>query len=182
MISFKSILDRIVENGDPNEMILLQEMMEDLLEEAKDKKKYEMDLYKLAYGPHFNEEKLRDRKYACFGFAEKLIDSIDLFDKVVSYKPDNEMLRNYLIGFEMINNQLKQVLEAEGVTKINTKDQIFDPRYHNAVETDWDETKEENVILVEMKTGYMFKDRVLRASMVKVNKKPIEKENSKEEN
>lgn len=129
-----------------------------------------------------NDEKIRDRKYACFGFAEKLIDSIDLFDKVVSYKPDNELLRNYLIGFEMINNQLKQVLEAEGVTKIVTKDQMFDPRYHNAVETDWDETKEDNVILVEMKTGYMFKDRVLRASMVKVNKKPIEQnENSKEE-
>lgn len=130
-----------------------------------------------------NDEKIRDRKYACFSFAERLIESIDLFDKVVSYKPDNEMLRNYLIGFEMINNQLKQVLESEGVTKIVTKDQMFDPRFHNAVETDWDETKEENMILMEMKTGYMFKDRVLKASMVKVNKKPIEQtENSKEEN
>lgn len=130
-----------------------------------------------------NDEKIKDRKYACFGFAEKLIDSIDLFDKVVSFKPDNDLLKNYLMGFEMINNQLKQVLEDEGVKKIITKDQMFDPKYHNAVETDWDETKEDNVILMEMKTGYMFKDRVLRASMVKVNKKPIEnKENSKEEN
>lgn len=60
MINFKKILDRIVENGDSSEMNLLQEMMENLLEEAKDKKKYEMDLYKLAYGPHFNEEKLME--------------------------------------------------------------------------------------------------------------------------
>lgn len=58
MFDFKMILDHIVKNNDPNEMIILQDMMEELLEEAKDKKKYEMNLYKLAYGPHFNEEKL----------------------------------------------------------------------------------------------------------------------------
>lgn len=58
--NFKEILDHIVKTEDNEKMIILQEMMEDLLEESKEKKKYEMDLYKLAYGPHFNGEKLQE--------------------------------------------------------------------------------------------------------------------------
>lgn len=76
MINFKNILDHVVETGDTEKMIVLQEMMEELLEESHDKKKYEMDLYKLAYGPHFNEEKLKESgiriKYPC-SEVEKLI-------------------------------------------------------------------------------------------------------------
>lgn len=60
MVDFKSILDRIIETGDTEKMIILQDLMEELLEESVDKKKYEMDLYKLAYGPHFNEDKLKN--------------------------------------------------------------------------------------------------------------------------
>ena len=127
-----------------------------------------------------NDEKIRDRKYACYSFAEKLIGPLDIFDKVISVKPEDEKLRNYLIGFEMINNQLKQAIEDEGVKRIKAFGEQFDPRIHHAVETVWDETQEENVIVEELQSGYMFKDRVLRAALVKVNKKPIE--NSKEEN
>lgn len=76
MINFKNILDHVVETGDTEKMIVLQEMMEELLEESHDKKKYEMDLYKLAYGPHFNEEKLKESgvriKYSC-PEVEKLV-------------------------------------------------------------------------------------------------------------
>ena len=60
MINFKEVLDHIVKTEDNDKMNILQEMMEDLLEESTEKKKYEMDLYKLAYGPHFNEEKLKE--------------------------------------------------------------------------------------------------------------------------
>ncbi len=60
MFDFKSILDHIVSTGDTEKMHTLQDMMENLLEESGDKKKYEMDLYKLAHGPHFNEEKLKE--------------------------------------------------------------------------------------------------------------------------
>lgn len=127
-----------------------------------------------------NDEKVRDRKYACYGLVEKMIGALDIFNKVVSVKPDDEKLRNYLIGFEMINNQLNQIIEDEGVKKIKSLGEKFDPRFHHAVETVWDEAQEEGIIVQEMQTGYMFKDRVLRAALVKVNKKPIE--NSKEEN
>ena len=96
-------------------------------------------------------------------------------------KTDNEVLRNFLIGFQMIDNQIHGVLEEEGVKKIKV-DGKFDPRYHNALEVDYDETKEEGEILAVLKDGYMYKDRVLVPTAVKVNKKPVEEKIEKIEN
>lgn len=125
------------------------------------------------------EEKIRDRKYASQRLLEKLINPIDIFDKACNMKTDNEILKNFLIGFQMIDNQIHGVLEEEGVKKIKV-DGKFDPRYHNALEVDYDPTKEEGEILVVLKDGYMYKDRVLVPTAVKVNKKPEEKTNEEE--
>lgn len=123
-----------------------------------------------------NDERLKERKYASQGLLEKLVNAIDIFDKAVSYKPDDEKLKNFLIGFEMINNNLKQILEEEGVKKMNTIGQKFDPLYHHAVETDCVEEEDDEIILSETQSGYIYKDRVLRPAMVKVNKKNIKME------
>ena len=52
--------------------------------------------------------------YANQRVLEKFVNHIDLFDKVVSYKPEDPALRNYLIGFEMINNKLKDISIFDG--------------------------------------------------------------------
>lgn len=123
------------------------------------------------YRKRMDEERIRDRKYASQRLLEKLVNSIDIFDKACNMKTDNEVLKNFLMGFQMIYNQINTTLEEEGVKKIKV-DAMFDPRYHHAVETDYDETKEEGEILAVLKDGYMYKDRVLVAALVKVNKKP----------
>ncbi len=117
------------------------------------------------------EERARERKYASQKLLEKLVNSIDIFDKAVNMKTDDDKLNNFLIGFQMINNNIKSVLEEEGVKKIKTVGEKFDPRYHNAIEINYDENIEEDVILSEMISGYTYKDRVLRAANVIVNKK-----------
>ena len=161
-----------------------QEEIEKLQEQVKElNNKY---LKTLAESENFRkrieEEKIRDRKYASQRLLEKLINPIDIFDKACNMKTDNEVLRNFLIGFQMIDNQIHGVLEEEGVKKIKVEGK-FDPRYHNALEVDYDETKEEGAILAVLKDGYMYKDRVLVPAAVKVNKKPVEenKENDEEE-
>ena len=118
-----------------------------------------------------NEEKIRERKYVYQSLFEKMINITDIFDKAVNMKTDDEKLKNFLMGFQMINDNLKQLLEAEGVKKIITLDQKFDPNFHHAMEVEWDEAKDENIILSEMQTGYLYKDRLLRPSLVKVNQK-----------
>lgn len=170
----------------------LENGTEEVLEEVKaeefdlevlkeeNKKLKEQYLRVLADSENFkkriNDERIIERKYGSQRLIEKLIPQTDLFDKVVNMKTDDEMLKNFLIGFEMINNNIKQVLEEEGVKKIKTVGEKFDPRFHHAEETEWIEDMEEDMIISEMLSGYMYKDRVIRPSHVKVNKKQENKE------
>ena len=159
----------------------IQEELEKLQNQVKElNNKY---LKTLAESENFRkrieEEKIRDRKYASQRLLEKLINPIDIFDKACNMKTDNEILKNFLIGFQMIDNQIHGVLEEEGVKRIKVEGK-FDPRYHNALEVDYDPEKEEGEILAVLKDGYMYKDRVLVPTAVKVNKKPEEKTNEEE--
>ena len=120
------------------------------------------------------EEKIRDRKYASQKLLEKLVNTIDIFDKAVNMKTDDEKLNNFLIGFKMINSNIQTVLEEEGVKRIKTVGEKFDPRYHDAVEVNYDANVEEEIILAETMSGYTYKDRVLRPAGVIVNKKKTE--------
>ena len=126
------------------------------------------------YKKRINEERSRERKYAYQSLLEELIAGFDIFDKALNMKTENEELKNFLLGFQMINKNFKDVLEKNGVKKINALGEKFDPRFHHAVETTYDENVEEGLIIQEMQTGYMYKDRVLRVSLVKVNQKPNE--------
>ena len=126
------------------------------------------------YKKRINDERNRERKYANQSLLEELIAGFDIFDKALNMKTDNEELKNFLLGFQMINKNFKDVLEKNGVKKIKALGEKFDPRFHHAVETTYDENEEEGKIIQEMQTGYMYKDRVLRVSLVKVNQKPKE--------
>jgi len=122
-----------------------------------------------------DEERIRERKYGSQRIMEKMVNALDIFDQAVNIETDDEKLKGFLTGFIMINNSLKQILEEEGVKPIKALGEVFDPRYHHAVEVDWDKTKAENIVIQEIQKGYLFKDRILRASLVKVNKKPEQK-------
>lgn len=121
-----------------------------------------------------NEERIRERKYGAQYLLEKLIVVVDIFGKALSLETDDVRMKNFLIGFEMIYKQLNQILEDEGVKKIETANQKFNPLYHHAVELGCVEGLEDEMIIEEIQSGYMYKDRVLRPAFVKVNK--IQKE------
>lgn len=127
---------------------------------------------------HLEEDKSRSIKYANQGLLEKFVEQIDLFDSVVQMKTDDPVLKNFLIGFDMINKNFKQILEEEGVKKIVVKvGDPMDPKYHHALQTEWNADYEEDVVLAELKGGYTYKDRILRPTLVKVNKKEEVKNN-----
>lgn len=116
-----------------------------------------------------NEERIKDRKYAMQDFFTEFINTVDIFDKAVNVQTDDEKLKKYLIGFTMVNTQMKQILENNGVTKIKALGEKFNPAYHAAIETVKCEDQESGIVIEEIMTGYMYKDRVLRPSMVKVS-------------
>lgn len=116
-----------------------------------------------------NEERIKERKYALQSFLTDLIGIIDIYDKAVNIQTEDEKLKKFLSGFVMINKNLKQVLERYEVKAIDALNKPFDPAYHNAMETVKIEGVEPNIVVEVVITGYMYKDRVLRPSMVKVS-------------
>jgi molecular chaperone GrpE len=123
------------------------------------------------YKKRIATEAKETKEYANINLIEKMIPNIDLFEKVVNQETEDPVLKNFLIGFNMICKSLLAVLEGEGVKKIVVKvGDKFDPKYHHAVETAEDVNYEDGVILAEMQTGYLYKERIVRNAMVKVNK------------
>lgn len=116
-----------------------------------------------------NKERIKDRKYALSDFLMELIDVVDIFDKAVNIKTEEEKIKKFLSGFVMVNKSFKQILENNGVTKIEAIGKPFDPAYHQAIETIKVEGVEPNMVVEEIMTGYSYKDRILRPSMVKVS-------------
>ena len=116
-----------------------------------------------------NQERITDRKYAAMDLIHDLLIPLDQLRKVVSMEVDDPMLKNYLIGFKMINDQIYDQLEAYGLKEIKAVGETFDPKVHHAVEKDSNSEIENNIITEEIQKGYMYKDRILRPAMVKVN-------------
>lgn len=69
---------------------------------------------------------------------------------------------------EKIYKQFQKVLEDAGVKTIEAAGQPFDPNFHNAVMHVEDESLGENIVAEELQKGYMYRDSVVRHSMVKV--------------
>ncbi len=98
----------------------------------------------------------------------KLLPVVDNFERAMAAIPDEDKDRPFESGVANIYKQLMVSLEGVGVTPMNCAGEQFDPAFHDAVMHVEDESMEENVIVEEMQKGYMYKDQVLRFSMVKV--------------
>ncbi|MDD4077681.1 MAG: nucleotide exchange factor GrpE, partial [Bacilli bacterium] len=128
------------------------------------------------YKKRINEERIRERKYGAQRIFEKMISVLDVFDQALNVETDDQKLKNFLIGFTMINKQLKEIAEEEGVKKIEALNQKFNPTYHHAMEVEYNEEKDDNIVLEVYQNGYTYKDRVLRPALVKVNKSKKEED------
>ena len=100
--------------------------------------------------------------------AEKILPIVDNFERAMVAAPKEGDGKAFADGITMIYNQLKKTLEDLGVKPIDCVGQAFDPNFHNAVMHIEDESLGENVVAEELLKGYMYKDSVLRHSMVKV--------------
>lgn len=163
------------------------EKLESKLKEAENKYSELHNKYLMVYAEMENTKKrlkddaIKDRKYASQNVISELLNPIDMLIQVVNMPVNSPELQNYLYGFQMIANQISDIMVKEGLAPIEANDKEFDPKYMQAVSTEWDETKKEGLVLKVNQKGYMYKDRVLRPAMVVVNKKPIEKQEEKVE-
>ena len=94
-----------------------------------------------------------------------LLPVIDNLEKAVATETADEQ---YKSGVEMVLNQFKDVLSANGVKEIKAEGKPFDPSLHEAVSTVTDENLGSQIVKEEFRKGYTIGDRVLRHSLVVV--------------
>ena len=98
---------------------------------------------------------------------EKILPVVDNFERGLAGVEENSE-DPFTAGMQKIYKQLISTLEALGVKPIDAVGQEFDPDFHNAVMHVEDENLGENVVAEELQKGYLYRDSVVRHSMVKV--------------
>ena len=99
---------------------------------------------------------------------ERILPVIDNFERGLAVIPEDKKEDPIAEGMEKIYKQIQKVFEEAGVKPIEAAGKEFDPNFHNAVMHVEDEELGENVVAEEFQKGYMYRDSVVRHSMVKV--------------
>ncbi|MFP4478836.1 MAG: nucleotide exchange factor GrpE [Candidatus Izemoplasmatales bacterium] len=163
----------------------IEEQLEEIEEELKEfKDKYYRNLAEMEnYKKRTSNELIKERKYASQSLADKLIDSLEVFSQALNMETEDKQMQNFLYGFKMIKDMIYNALKDEGVSAIETSvGDEFNPNIHEAMDTEYHPDKPDHTILKVTKTGYKFKDRVLRPAFVIINLKPDEEINEENEN
>lgn len=113
------------------------------------------------------EESATLKKYANEDILKELLLVSDNFERALMM--ENEENKEFLKGFRMISDNIKKILSDNGVTEIDALNKEFDPSIHQAVLTETKEGVDPGIVIDVLQKGYMYKDRVLRPSMVKVS-------------
>ena len=144
-------------------------------EEAKKAEEAESERYMrlMAEFQNFKRRVAREKSdihaYANEKIVGELLPVLDNFERALDAEGGD--LEAYAKGMQLIFEQLKTALENAGLEEIKAMDETFDPNVHNAVMTDNLEYKEDGTITKVLQKGYKLKDKVIRPSMVAVNKK-----------
>ena len=111
-------------------------------------------------------------KYANESLVDDLLPIVDNFERAIKMDTSDETsdeVSKFLEGFKMIYGNLISVLNKIEVKEIEASGVEFDPNFHQAVLTEKDENKPSGVVLEVLQKGYIYKDKVIRPAMVKVN-------------
>lgn len=123
------------------------------------------------YRKRIERERQSERHRGAELLAESLLPVLDGFDRAISAHRDaaHDEFRK---GFELIRKQLLDVLSKQGLKKIETEGQPFDPNFHHAIERVETSDQPDDTVLEELQAGYVFHGKVLRPSMVRVAANP----------
>lgn len=117
-------------------------------------------------------EVARMLQYEGEDFIKEILTIKDNFERAIMMD-DNDLsdeVSRFLSGFKMILGSLTSLLDKFEVKEIECLGKEFDPTIAEAVLTEHDENKPENVVLEVLTKGYKYKDKIIRHAMVKVNK------------
>jgi molecular chaperone GrpE len=113
----------------------------------------------------------------------KLLPSLDALRQAVKIANSNDSLPRdeIAVGLKMLQEQLSEVLETEGLHEIPAEGESLDPELHEVVSYVETDEKPENTVLEEIRKGYKLNGKVIRPSLVVVSKKPRRPEQTEAE-
>ena len=123
------------------------------------------------YKKRKDEETDRIIKYAEEDILKGFLPILDNFERAINMDDTNlkDDVSKFLEGFKLMYNQIRDLLNKFDVKEIDALNKEFDPAIHNAVAMDKKEGVKSGTVTEVLQKGYMYKDRVLRTAMVKVN-------------
>lgn len=155
----------------------IEPSVEDKLQGEIDDLKAEVDRLKNAYAKAYADtenvkrrlqtEADTNKKYRIQSFAKEILPAIDNLERALAASGESESQLKK--GVEMIYNQLIKSLKDEGVEEIDCLNKKFDPNFEQSIMIEKKEGVEPGVVIEVLQKGYMLKDRVLRAAMVKIS-------------
>lgn len=164
-------------NSVKDEAEKLEEVVEEISDQqlieklSQDNEKLKNEYFK-AYADAENFKKRSQRevdnlmKYRIQSFANDVLPVLDNLERALSAPTSDESFKT---GVQMIYDQLVAALEKEGVKEIEALGNPFNPQEHHAIAKEKQEDVEAGIVTEVYQKGYILKDRVLRASMVKVS-------------
>lgn len=158
--------------ADQGDMVVLRNQLEE--ERARAEKnlqswqRAEADLAN--YRRRAEQERSELVKFANASLIGKLLPVMDDFERALGAIPLEASSESWLDGVRLIERKLRTILEQEGVTRIESVGEEFNPHVHEAVMAE-DGEGDTEVVLDELQKGYRLHDRVLRPAMVKVGRR-----------
>ena len=164
------------ENGGKTEDIVLPGLE---FEELKAKADERDDYYNRWMKVHADYENTRKRmekeKINYVKFANEMLISdffpiVDNFDMALMAMDTAKDKAAVMDGIKLVQNEFHKVLEDNGVKKIKTEGEQFDPHIHEAVLAVETDEHPDGMVVEEVRAGYKLNDRLLRPAQVKVAK------------
>ena len=121
-------------------------------------------------------EKDEARAYAATGFARDILSVADNLSRAIGAIPENlrsdDTMKGLVIGLEATQREIEKVFASHGITRIASVGLPLDPNQHQAMLEVPTTDHEPGTVVSEIQSGWMIKDRLLRAAMVAVAKQP----------
>jgi molecular chaperone GrpE len=124
------------------------------------------------YRKRMSREKGEALKFANSALLESLIPILDNFNFGLEAARRENPESVIVQGMEMVYKQMTDFLLDQGVERIATEGQAFDPNFHEALSQAHSDEVPEGIVITEARGGYKLKDRLLRAAQVVVSKGP----------
>ncbi|MDP0500323.1 MAG: nucleotide exchange factor GrpE [Verrucomicrobiota bacterium JB022] len=155
---------------------LLQQLEQVTAEAEENQRRYLRAVADLEnYRKRAMREKDEARRYGAENLAGDLLPVLDNFTLGLQAASQHEAGKVFAEGFAMVQTQIRQVLESNGIQSINPVGEAFDPHRHESLAYQPSEEVEEGNVIAVHRVGYQLHDRLLRPASVVVSSGPAQK-------